>query len=51
MKVVSIIVFTGPCPRYNVLPVTYNGVDMAAVAPPHSYINTLDYTTVSGLAR
>merc|ERR1712130_688447 len=37
--------------KYNVLPITYNGADMSLVAPPHSHINTLEYKSVSALAR
>jgi len=37
--------------KYNVIPITYNGVDMSAVAPPHSHINALEYKSVSALAR
>ncbi len=37
--------------RYSLIPVTYNGVNMSAVAPPHSYINTLDFKTVSALGK
>ena len=37
--------------RYRMIPVTYNGVNMSGVAPPHSYINTLDFKTVSALAK
>ena len=37
--------------RYNVIPVTYNGVNMSAFAPPHSHINTLDFKTVSALGK
>ena len=36
--------------RYNVIPVVYNGADMASIAPPHSYINVRDYGTVQELA-
>ena len=37
--------------KYNVIPVTYNGVDMDKFAPPHSFINTLDFKGVSNLAK
>ncbi|XP_023320067.1 alpha-(1,3)-fucosyltransferase C [Eurytemora carolleeae] len=37
--------------KYNVIPVTYNGVDMDTFAPYHSYINTLDFKGVSVLAQ
>jgi len=37
--------------KYQVLPVTYNGGDMAEVAPPHSYIDTMNFPTVAKLAR
>ena len=40
-----------PLFRYQVLPVTYNGGDMAEVAPPHSYIDTMNFPTVAKLAR
>ena len=36
--------------QYNVIPVTYNGARMAEIAPPHSYIDTMDFKTVSQLA-
>ena len=28
----------------NIVPVVLGGADYAAIAPPHSYINALDYT-------
>ena len=37
--------------RYNVIPVTYSGANFSAIAPPHSYINTLDFPTVSKLSN
>ena len=37
--------------KYNVIPVTYNGANISAIAPPHSYINTLDFSSVSQLAK
>ena len=37
--------------RYNVIPVVYNGADMAAIAPPHSYISVRDYSSVEHLAQ
>ena len=37
--------------RYNVIPVTYNGAAMDKFAPKHSYINALDFKSVSGLAK
>ena len=37
--------------RYNVIPVVYNGADMASIAPPHSYISVRDYSSVEHLAQ
>ena len=37
--------------KYQVIPVTYSGTDFAAIAPPHSYINTLDFPTVTALSK
>ena len=37
--------------KYLVIPVTYSGTDFTAIAPPHSYINTLDYPTVTALSK
>merc|ERR1712062_746816 len=37
--------------RYNVIPVTYNGADMDKFAPEHSYINALDFKSVTALAE
>ena len=31
--------------------VTYNGADMSKFAPPHSYINAMDFKSVSALAK
>ena len=36
--------------QYNVIPVTYSGANFSAIAPPHSYINTLDFASVSKLS-
>ena len=36
---------------YNVIPVTYSGANFSALAPPHSYINTLDFVSVSKLSK
>ena len=36
---------------YNVIPVTYSGANFSAIAPPHSYINTLDFVSVSKLSK
>ena len=37
--------------RYNVIPVTYSGANFSALAPPHSYINTLDFPSVTKLSK
>ena len=37
--------------KYQVLPVTYSGADFTEIAPPHSYINTLDFDSVSDLSK
>jgi len=37
--------------KYNVLPITYNGVNMSVVAPPHSHLNSLEFKSVSALAK
>ena len=37
--------------KYDVIPVTFNGADMASIAPPHSYINTMDFDTPGALAK
>ena len=34
---------------YNIIPVVYNGARMSDIAPPHSYINVMDYGTVRDL--
>ena len=31
--------------------VTYNGADMSKFAPPHSFINAMDFKSVSALAK
>ena len=36
---------------YNVIPVVFNGANMSAIAPPHSYINAEDFTSVDQLAE
>ena len=36
---------------YNVIPVVFNGANMSAIAPPHSYINTEDFSSVEALAE
>ena len=36
---------------YNVIPVVFNGANMSAIAPPHSYINVEDFTSVDQLAE
>ena len=36
---------------YNVIPVTYSGANFTAIAPPHSYINTLDFKSVTQLSK
>ena len=36
---------------YNVIPVTYSGANFSAIAPPQSYINTLDFASVSKLSK
>ena len=35
---------------YNVIPVVLNGADMSRLAPPHSYINVMDFNTTEELA-
>ena len=37
--------------KYDVIPVTFNGADMSQIAPPHSYINTMDFKTPKELAK
>ena len=34
--------------KYNVIPVVLNGVNMSEIAPPHSYIDFEDFSTVKG---
>ena len=36
---------------YNVIPVVFNGANMSAIAPPHSYINAEDFSSVEALAE
>ena len=36
---------------YNVIPVVFNGANMSAIAPPHSYINAEDFSSVEKLAE
>ena len=36
---------------YNVIPVVFNGANMSAIAPPHSYINAEDFSSVEHLAK
>ena len=36
---------------YNVIPVVFNGANMSAIAPPHSYINAEDFSSVKQLAN
>ena len=36
---------------YNVIPVVFNGANMSAIAPPHSYINAEDFSSVEQLAE
>ena len=36
---------------YNVIPVVFNGANMSAIAPPHSYINAEDFSSVKDLAK
>ena len=36
---------------YNVIPVVLNGANMSAIAPPHSYINAEDFSSVKDLAE
>ena len=35
---------------YNVIPVVLNGANMSRVAPPHSYINVMDFNSTEELA-
>ena len=36
---------------YNVIPVVFNGANMSAIAPPHSYINAEDFSSVEQLVE
>ena len=36
--------------HHDIIPVTFGGADYAALAPPHSYINALDFDSVADLA-
>ena len=36
---------------YNVIPVVFNGANMSAIAPPHSYINAEEFSSVEKLAE
>ena len=38
-------------PTYNMIPVVFNGANMSAIAPPHSYINAEDLRSVEQLAE
>ena len=33
---------------YNVIPIVLNAVDMATIAPPHSYIDIKDFSSFRG---
>ena len=35
---------------YNIIPVTYNGVNMTDFAPPHSYIDATQFKSIEELA-
>ena len=35
---------------YNVIPVVLNGANMSRVAPPHSFINVMDFNSTEELA-
>ena len=35
---------------YNVIPVVLNGADMSQLAPPHSFIDVMDFNTTEELA-
>ena len=35
---------------YNVIPIVLNGADMEKIAPPHSYINVEDFSSIKHLA-
>ncbi len=37
--------------KFNIIPVVLNGVDMKEIAPPHSYINVLDYKSTPDLVE
>jgi len=37
--------------KYNVIPVVLNGANMSEIAPPHSYIDFEDFSTVKDLAN
>ena len=34
---------------YDLIPIVLNGVDMATIAPPHSYIDIKDFESFDGL--
>ena len=36
---------------YNTIPVVFNGANMREVGPPHSYINVMDYGSVTDLVK
>ena len=42
---INLIVFYSLILRYNVVPVVYGLVNYSAIAPPHSFINVMDYPT------
>ena len=37
--------------KYDVIPITLNGADMNNLAPPHSFINALDYNMTEDLIK
>ena len=37
--------------HHNVIPITFGGADYDTLAPPHSYINVLDFASVKDLAN
>lgn len=37
--------------NYNSVQVVYNGANMSAIAPPHSYINVRDYQSVGDMVK
>ena len=36
---------------YNIIPVVLTGANMSSIAPPHSYIDAQDFTSIDQLAE